>query len=183
MMKFENPARLAELRPEETLRRIGLAGEGVFCDIGAGTGVFALPAAGITRSIVYALDIQDAMLDIVARKATQAGAENVRCVLVTDAGFNLPPGIADIALMCSMLHEIADKECFLADAAALLKPNGRLAVIEFHLRETPMGPPVSRRLGPDKLAKVAAAAGLSPADIFDLGENFYCAVFFKVAPT
>jgi ubiquinone/menaquinone biosynthesis C-methylase UbiE len=177
--KLENPARLNELRPVETLKRIGLGEESVLCDIGAGTGIFALAAASLTRGAVYALDIQDSMLEIIARKAAQADAENVRCVKVTDEGFGLPPGVADIALMCSMLHEVADKVRFLTDAAALLKPGGRLAVIEFHKRETPMGPPLSRRLGPDEVAEAAASARLSPSDAFDLGENFNCAVFSK----
>ena len=40
-----------------------------------------------------------------------------------------------------------------------------------------MGPPVSRRIKPADLDAMAAAAGLSPADSFILGENFYCAVY------
>jgi len=177
--RFENPARLAELAPAATLARLGFSAQSVLCDIGAGTGVFTLPAAALTSGTVYALDISDDMLSIIARKAAQAGADNVRCVKVTETGFNLPPGVADLVLMCSMLHGMPDKPRFLSDAAALLKPEGRIAVIEFHYRETPMGPPVPRRLGPDDLTRFAPAAHLSRADMFDLGDNFYCAVFTK----
>ena len=177
--KFENPVRLAELRPAETLKRIGLNDDSVLCDIGAGTGVFTLPAASLTRGTVYALDISGDMLDIIARKAADAGAANVRCVKVTDAGFSLPPGVADIVLMCSMLHGVPNPTQFLIDAATLLKPDGRIAVIEFHKRETPMGPPPDRRMSQDELLQTANAAGLSQAEVFDLGENFYCAVFTK----
>jgi hypothetical protein len=42
-----------------------------------------------------------------------------------------------------------------------------------------MGPLLSRRLGADEVAEAAASARLSPSDAFDLGENFYCAVFSK----
>ena len=176
-IKFENPARLAELAPAETLRRIGLTQGSVLCDIGAGTGVFALPAAALTHGTVYAIDINPDMLAIIARKAAEAGAANVRCVQVTEGGFNVAPGTADIVLLCSMLHGMPDMPQFVRDAAALLKPHRRLAVIEFHYRETPMGPPVSRRILPADLDAMAAAAGLVPADAFTLGENFYCAVY------
>ncbi len=175
--KFENPARLAELGPADTLRRIGLTQDSVLCDIGAGTGVFALPAAAMTRGTIFAIDINPDMLSIIARKADETGAVNVRCIQVTEAGFNVAPGTADIVLLCSMLHGMPDMPQFVRDAAALLKPGGRLAVIEFHYRETPMGPPVSRRILPADLDAMAAAAGLSPADSFILGENFYCAVY------
>ena len=177
VVKFENPARLLELAPEETLRRIGLTEDSVLCDIGAGTGVFALPAAALTHGTVYAIDISDDMLAIIARKAAQAGISNIQCVKVTDAGFGVAPGTADIVLMCSMLHGMPDMPQFIKDAAALLKPGGRLAIIEFHYHETPMGPPVSRRILPADLDAMAAAAGLCPADSFILGENFYCAVY------
>ena len=177
IMKFERPTRLAELAPEETLRRIGLNEDSVLCDIGAGTGVFALPAAVITHGTVYALDISDDMLAIITQKAVQAGISNIQCIKVTDAGFGVAPGTADIVLMCSMLHGMPDMPQFVNDAAALLKPHGRLAVIEFHYRETPMGPPVSRRILPADLDAMAAEAGLKPADSFTLGENFYCAVY------
>jgi AcrR family transcriptional regulator/precorrin-6B methylase 2 len=176
-MKLENPARIAELRPVETLAHIGLTEGGVLCDIGAGTGLFTLAAASLTRGAVVALDIREDMLGVIARKAAEAGADNVRCVRVTDAGFGVAPGTADIVLMCTVLHEIADQPRFLADAAALLKPGGRLAVIEFHARPTAMGPPVPHRIGRQALLDMAAAAGLLTADAFDLGDNFYCAVF------
>ncbi len=177
--KFETPARLAELAPAETLKRLGFGAQSVLCDIGAGTGIFTFAAAALSREPIYALDVSDDMLGIIARKAAQVGADNVRCVKVTEAGFNLPPGVADMVLMCSMLHGMPDKPRFLSDAAALLKPEGRIVIIEFHYRETPMGPPVIRRLGPDELTRIAAAAHLSRADMFDLGDNFYCAVFTK----
>ena len=177
--RLESPARLAELRLVETLRRIGMREDSVVADIGTGSGIFALAAASLTRGTVYALDIRADMLEIVARKTGQAGAGNVQGVLVTEQGFGLPPGTVDIALMCTVLHEIADKTCFLADAAALLKPSGRLAVIEFHKRETPMGPPIPRRLGQPELMEAASAVHLSLAEAFDLGDNFYCTVFTK----
>ena len=71
--KLEKPERIAELRPTETLRRIGLGPHDTLADIGAGTGLFALAAAAMTRGTVYALDIKQEMLDIIARRAAQTG--------------------------------------------------------------------------------------------------------------
>ena len=66
--KFENPARLDELRPESTLRRAGFSEGMSLCDIGAGTGIFSVAAAKISSAEVNALDISDEMLEIMRRK-------------------------------------------------------------------------------------------------------------------
>jgi precorrin-6B methylase 2 len=55
--KLENPARLLELAPADTLHKIGLSEGSIFCDVGAGTGVFTFPAASISNTTVYAVEI------------------------------------------------------------------------------------------------------------------------------
>jgi len=60
----------------------------------------------------------------------------------------------------------------------LLKPDGRLAVIEF-MQATPMGPPSSERLGQDVVIALMEAHDFSVIDQFDLGPNLYCVVFRK----
>jgi len=49
-IELENPERLAELSPKDTLMRIGLGEKDIICDIGAGSGIFTIPAAGITKN-------------------------------------------------------------------------------------------------------------------------------------
>ena len=175
--KLENPARLAELNPEYTLRRIGLNDGDALCDIGAGSGIFTIPAARLTRGMVYAIELRADMLNIIAEKARAASLDNVVPMLSDGASYAVADGAADIALAVTVLHEIADKAAFLKEVKRLLKPGGRMAVIEFHKRETPMGPPVARRLSKEDVGAVFADAGFATCDAFDLGDNFYCMVF------
>ena len=175
--KLENPARLAELNPEYTLKRIGLKDGDVLCDIGAGSGIFTIPAAGTTRGAVYAVELRADMLDIIAEKARTAGLGNVIPELSDGSSYAVADDAADIALAVTVLHEIADKAAFLKEVKRLLKPGGRMAVIEFHQRATPMGPPVARRLSTVDVGAVFADAGFAAQDAFDLGDNFYCMVF------
>ncbi len=175
--KLENPARLAELNPDAALKRIGLEDGDVLCDIGAGSGIFTIPAARITRGIVYAVELRADMLDIIADKARAAGLANVVPVLSDGASYAVADSAADIALAVTVLHEISDKAAFLKEVKRLLKSGGRMAVVEFHQRETPMGPPVARRLSQEDIGAVFADAGFAEHDAFDLGDNFYCMVF------
>ena len=175
--RLENPERLKELSPEKTLRRIGLKQGHVFCDIGAGTGIFSLPAALITNNIVYALEISDEMLAIIAEKAKEAGLNQIVPVKVQGDDFGVADGTADVLLLATVLHEIPDKTDFLIRAKRMLKSEGKIAVIEFHKRQTVMGPPVERRISEEETEAAMQAAGLGKTDAFHLGENFYCVIF------
>jgi len=175
--KLDNPVRIGELSPEKTLKRIGLGENDVFVDIGAGSGIFTIPAAKITANKVYALDISIASLEAINEKAMKEGLNNVAALRVTGNRYNLEEKTADLVLMSTVLHEIADKETLLNEIRRITKDTGKLAVIEFHKRETPMGPPVSQRLGKEDVAAICGKHGFKASEEFDLGDNFYCLVF------
>ncbi|MPL97776.1 Ubiquinone/menaquinone biosynthesis C-methyltransferase UbiE [bioreactor metagenome] len=176
-VKFENPIRMKELNPEETLKRIGLHDGSTLCDIGAGSGIFTILAAVLTKSKVYALEISDEMLSIIEEKARNGNLTNIEVKKVSSENFYMEDHCVDIALMATVLHEIADKSAFLKNVKKMLKADGRAAVIEFHKKTTPMGPPAEHRLGRDDAAEEMRKIGFELFDGFDLGENFYCLIF------
>lgn len=175
--KLENPERLAELNPAQTLERIGIGRDETVCDIGAGSGIFSVAAAEMTNGTVFALEIDDAMLELIERKARSGGLENIQTVKVTGTRFSLDDQTADLALLVTVLHEIDGKSGFLSEIKRILKANGRLAVIEFHKEETPAGPPPSHRLGRAETEQIVAEAGFRKTGDFDLGQNMFCMVF------
>lgn len=83
--KFENATRIAELNSVETLIRAGMNDNMVICDIGAGTGVFAFPAADLTNNTVYALEISDDMIEILEYRKNERGIENLKIRKVDSA--------------------------------------------------------------------------------------------------
>lgn len=178
--KLERPERLEELRPLETLRRIGVQADSVVCDIGAGTGIFTIPAASMTRNTVYALEVDQQMLDIIAAKAQQQGLGNVRGLNVHDNQVDIADGTVDVAIMVTVLHELETKTGLLEEYWRILKPGGKLAVIEFYKRETPMGPPMKMRLSEEDVEALLRPVGLEVTDRFDLSDNMYGLVFEKI---
>ena len=179
LLKLENPERVNELSPETTLRRIGLRADDVFCDIGAGSGLFVLPAAKMTSGDVYALEIDEDMLTLIRERADAQGLYHLHTVAVRDGNFGLPPGTADIVLLATVLHEIEDQRSFLADIYSLLKAGGRLAVIEFRAGHTPFGPSPERRMSRERIEEIVCAAGFAYSDFFTLGPNFIAFAFSK----
>ncbi|MDD2533135.1 MAG: class I SAM-dependent methyltransferase [Eubacteriales bacterium] len=180
--KLDNPVRAAELNPETTLRRIGYTAGQVLCDIGAGSGLFTLPAAHIaakTNTPVIALDINNDMLEAIRQRATDQGLTNVDLRLVTDTHLPVDSTSADHALLVTVLHEIIDYPLFLQEIHRLLKSTGRLTVIEFHHLETPYGPSIDHRLASETVIARCLTEGFLVADEFNLGPNFYTVVFVK----
>lgn len=178
--KLENPVRLAELNPSLTLEKIGLEQNHVLCDIGAGSGIFTIPAARITRNKVYALEIDEAMLAIIGEKAKTEGLANIELIPVRGNTLAIPDQTVDITLLVTVLHEIPDQSNFLQEVSRMSRVRAKVAIIEFHKRETPMGPPVGRRLGKEKVTGLLAANGWQVEKDFDLGDNFYCLVLIKL---
>lgn len=180
-LKLENPARLAELNPVATLHRIGLKPNHIVSDIGAGSGIFTIPAATMTSNTVYAAETDAEMLQLIKAKAAAQGISNIELIQVEGDRFDIADRSSDLVLMVTVIHEIDDKIAFMAEIGRILKPAGKLAVIEFHKRETPMGPPLERRLDESQVESVANDAGFSLLEVFSLGDNCYCQVFVRSA--
>ena len=174
MHKLESPARLAELQPSTTLKKLGLHDGMTFADIGAGTGIFTTAAAETTRAPIYAIDPSASMREILSSKKSALALDQVE--ILSDVSALLEKSV-DLALLCTVLHEIDNQEAFLQTIAGRLKPEGRLAVIEFHKTVSPFGPPLSIRLSPEDTTRLASAAWLVERERFTLGENFYCVTF------
>jgi len=174
--KLENPLRLEELNPSATLSRIGLTVKSTVADIGAGSGIFTLPAARTSCVLVYALETDREMLKLIDAKARSGGLTNIIGINVDDNYLDLGDKCVDIVLMVTVLHELVDQPGMLREARRIMKEQARLAIVEFHPGNTPNGPPPEIRLAKEDVYAMLDQIGLAIADDFDLGENMYCVV-------
>ena len=178
-MKFEHPKRVAELDPMGTLQKIGVNDKSVIFDYGAGTGVFAIPAAQITKDTVYAYDINEEMLGIIKQKKDRQHIDNITIVYTDTIDEKLDSASVDFVLLITVYHEIADKRMLFGHLEKLLNQTGKIAVVEFHYRQTPAGPPVASRVSKETLLEDFAAHQYQKSDEFDLGDNLYLMTFVK----
>ncbi len=178
--KLENSARLAELDPKGTLTKAGLKDGMSLCDIGAGSGIFTFPAAKISKGAIYALEVSDDMIEILKKRAEEKRLSNVIVKKVESETLPLEDGICDMAIMVTVLHEIEDQETMLREIKRVLKEKGRLVIIEFHEKGTPIGPPEGHRLSQKEAEKLCKTGGYQTEECFSLGENFYCLILRAV---
>ena len=171
--KLENPLRISELNPHNMLIRAGLKQNMTLCDIGAGTGLFTFQAAKITNKDIYALDISDKMLELLKEKIKENNIENIKLKKVISDDLPLDNDSCDMVIMVTVLHEVSDKEKMIKEINRVLKKDGKLMIIEFHKKETPMGPPVEHRLSEEYVESLCLDCGFKDIVKDSLGDNFY----------
>lgn len=139
---------------------------GTFLDVGTGTGrMLEIFGPRVERGI--GIDLSHDMLSVARSQLERAGLRN--CQVRHGDMYNLPigAGTADIVTIHLVLHYADDPAAAIAEAARVLKPGGRLAVVDFapHELEELRNEHQHRRLGFDD-AEVEGwflAAGLNPA--------------------
>lgn len=171
MNMLESPERYTILPPYKTLKYMCLKEDDVMIDIGCGTGYFTLPASRITGPAgrVIGVDISEEMLDELRRKIV-GQALNIELLLSDHLKIPVTDQLGTFALLSNVLHESGDMLTMLRETNRILKPGGRLAIIEWEKRETPMGPPIEHRLHPDEILSMVRDSGFTMAKIVPAGE-------------
>lgn len=177
--KFENPVRLQELQPEKSLKRAGLDLGMVYCDIGAGTGIFAFPACEITKETVYALEASDGMIQVLESRKNERHADNLLIRKVAGDKLPMDDAACHMVSMVTVLHELDNPEMMLQEIHRILVPGGKLLIVEFHKKQTLKGPGKAHRISIEETLRLGSENGFSFGDKFDLGDNFYAVVLLK----
>lgn len=160
---LDSQNRVVRLKVDEAVARLGLAPGAVVADIGAGSGVFTVPLArAVPQGRVYAVDIDQGLVDHLARKAEEARAANVKPVLGAFTDPRLPARDVDVAFIFDVLHHIEDRATYLRSLAGYLRPGGRIAVIDFHPELGPHKNDPQLQVTRDQTREWMAAAGLRP---------------------
>ncbi len=146
-------------------------------DVGCGPGYFTLPLAKyLFDGRVHALDIQQEMLDAVRKELERARLTNVETTLTEENRLPLEDDSLDGAFLAFSIHEADDPRNMLAEAGRCLRPDGWLALLEWHKRETDGGPPVEDRIDEADLREMAVEAGFRPTNRHSLNDDQYMLV-------
>lgn len=134
---LERPEREKEERPDLLVPALKLRAGDAVADIGAGTGYYTrrLAQAVGERGTVYAVEIQQEMLDILTNKMAEANIRNVKPVLGTVTDPKLPDASLDLILMVDVYHEFDHPYEMTGAMCRALKPGGRLVFVEFRAED------------------------------------------------
>lgn len=171
---LENPDRVAALQVDKVVATLGLTAGMRVADLGAGTGVFAVPLA---RAVgpggkVFAIDIDSALLAIVREKAVAGQLSNIQTVVAGDTDPRVPEPV-DLLFIADTLHHLPNQAAYVRQFSRLLRPGGRVAIIEFAPGKWPAGHDEFMIL-PGQVDAWMADAGFSRTDVHTfLDTNFF----------
>ena len=140
---FARPPRDEWQKVDQVIKALDLKQGHSIADIGGKDGYFSIPfakALGPT-GVVYCCDIDAEPMKKLQDKAKAAGLENIVTVLAAEDRPMLPPGSLDIVFFCNTNHHLADRVSYYKGLVSLLRPGGILVVIDWNMKERPVGPP------------------------------------------
>lgn len=178
--RLDDPERRVWLPPDEVIDSLGIGPGMNVADIGAGTGYFALPIAAkiAPGGRVFALDLQPEMLTRIREKlAAPEAPQNIELREGEDAATGLPDACADLVLLANLWHEVDDREATLREAARLLRPGGRIAILDWRDDVTrPPGPPREHRIAEDETMRALQDGGWNVRDCVHVGPYSYLVI-------
>ena len=147
--------------PDRVIETLALPEDAVVADIGAGGGYFTERFSKLLRGggRVFAIDVQDEMIDALRKRVRKRGLDNVTVVRANFDDPMLPDACCDLVFFSSVYKEIDGRIDYMRKVREVLRPGGRIAILEFRLEARGGGPPVDMRLAPDQIVDELAAAG------------------------
>ena len=170
------------LDPRNALRELGVYGAQHVVDLGAGAGHFALLAAErLEGGRLFAVDLERDMLARLVSEAESRGHKNVH-VLWGDAsrvaGVPLADAALDRAIAASVLFQVDDRNGFVQEARRLLRPGGKILVVEWRTN-APGGPHPHHRISAEVMTALFSRHGFTKESDIDAGDLQYGMIFVR----
>lgn len=98
-------------------------------DFGCGTGVLSVEMARWAKKVT-AIDANNEVLEKARERAEREGVRHVHFIREDLHALSLPSSKHDLVVISQSLHHVEDPKTVLAEAARILKPNGRIVLLE-----------------------------------------------------
>jgi ubiquinone/menaquinone biosynthesis C-methylase UbiE len=173
--------RVASLRIDDIVSRLGLKPGDIVADLGAGTGLFEVPLARAVSpgGTVYAVDIDEGFFDDIRKRASEAGVANVQTVLGGFTDPMLPVKNVDVAFFHDVLHHVQDRLAYLKSIGPYLDAGGRVIIIDYEAGQGPHGKQPELQVTRQQLGEWMTAAGFRQTDDIKLFTDRYFLVYSK----
>ncbi|MGC8569758.1 class I SAM-dependent methyltransferase [Caldivirga sp.] len=114
----------------------------VVADIGCGTGRFTSIIAPIA-SLVYCVDSSE---DAINEARRSIKLSNVVFLNENADSLSIPDHSVDVVLLAFSFHDMANKESVVGEIKRVIKPSGKVIIVDWVKEKTPIGPPLEIRL-------------------------------------
>ena len=145
----------------------------VIADLGCGEGFYCNFFKDYASKL-YCVDIDEAAIEEVRRRFGNYG--NVTILNEDITHTSIPSSSVDLAFMSNVFHDIEDKEAAVKEISRILKPGGRLLIIEFK-ENVLFGPPF--KLSPEEVEEYFSGAGFVKEGYTEVSPYHYMLILKK----
>ncbi len=170
--------------PKSNVLQLGLHDGMKIGDFGAGVGHYALAASAAVgdEGKVYAIDVQEDVLIHLKDAAQRAGRKNIETIwgnFEKLGGTKLKDGVLDAVILSNVLFQIEHHQGALAEVSRVLKPDGKILVIDWAGSYNGLGPATHHVVSEHQAEELFITAGFHKAKSFRAGPHHYGILFTK----
>jgi ubiquinone/menaquinone biosynthesis C-methylase UbiE len=168
-------------KPELVLKALNLKEGEVVADLGAGSGYFTFRMAPKVGSAgkVYAVEIQDEMLNEILKRAADLKITNVEAVKGSETDPNLPANAVDLVLMVDVYHELAFPYEVMMKIREALKPGGRVVFVEYRKEDPAVAIKEVHKMSVEQIEKEMKVIGLKHVETIETLPIQHIVIFKK----
>jgi len=163
-------------QPRKVIAALKIQPAAIVVDLGSGGGYFTfrLAEAAGQNGKVYAVDVDQDMVDLIAKTAKENAASNIEPILAKPNDPMLPKTGVDLIFTSNTYHHIDNRVAYFANLRRYLRPGGSVAIIDFDRRAWLEG--LLRHYTPSEFIKremEQAGYTLNRNSIFSIGNLFW----------
>jgi ubiquinone/menaquinone biosynthesis C-methylase UbiE len=174
-----DPSRDVWQKPQGVVEKLSIGRGARVADLGSGTGYFTwhLAKAVGARGTVYAVDIEEKSINMIFKEMVARGTPNVRPVRAEPHNPRLPEPV-DLVFSCNVYHDMNDRVDYFRSLASSLRPDGRVAILDFHPRGFFSGM-FGHRTAKEEVRREMEAAGYRLLNDYDVVDRQHFQIFAK----
>jgi arsenite methyltransferase len=155
-------------KPDHVLGALALRPGDHVADIGVGGGYFSMRFADAVgeRGRVYAVDRDPDFLALLRKTAAKKGVNNLTLLPADAMASNIPARSLDCVFFRNVYHHLHDRVVYIKSVSGLLKPDGRIAIVEYTEKST--GQPAGHFVPPSVIIDEMNEAGFGLEKSYDV---------------
>ncbi|MEK7106723.1 MAG: methyltransferase domain-containing protein [Patescibacteria group bacterium] len=168
--------------PAQNAALLGITPGMKVADFGSGSGAYVLAIAELLANSghIYAVDVQGDLLRKIKREAAKRAYKSVEVIwgdLEYAGATKISDEELDLVLISNLLFQINNKNAVLREAHRVLKPSGRLVIIDWSDSFGGIGPQEVDVVTKENAKSLASSNGFELSREFPAGSHHYGLIF------
>lgn len=166
------------LNPDQSVQTFGLRHGAHVADLGAGVGGYSIPLAKIVGGggVVYAVEVQKELVATLSANAKHAGVGNIHALwgdIERLGGTKIADHLCDAVVLANVLFLVEDKQGLVAEVSRILKPGGKVFVIDWTESFGGIGPHPTQVVSKESAQALFTARGFTFSRELPSGVHHY----------